>query len=141
MKYLILILLFSCSPEIEEMPFEFTVIENIEKDYTKKVADEINFYRSNPIEEDPNNLVFYLAYKHSERGVLDHDGYFERSLINKNNTPFIKVGEVIGYGYDSPEQLVYAWVNSETHRDVIFGNYNKIVIAKHNNFVTALLLR
>ncbi|MAZ71645.1 MAG: hypothetical protein CMC70_00725, partial [Flavobacteriaceae bacterium] len=57
-----------------------------------------------------------------DKGTISHDNFGVRSSALKNQGAVI-VGENVAYGYDSPEKVVNAWLNSPSHRSVIEGLY------------------
>lgn len=132
-------ILISCS--VEENAYDFNPVVNNDKAFTSQVIEEINFYRDSLIVESNNELTFYLAYQHSKRGVLDHEGYYYRLETIRNYTSYNFASEIMAYGFENPKELVFAWLNSELHRDAILKNYKEITIAKHGQYVTALLLK
>ena len=45
-----------------------------------------------------------------------------------------KFGENLAYGQENPEEVVQAWMNSETHRaNILNAEFNKIGISSYNN--------
>ena len=57
-----------------------------------------------------------------ENNRVNHDNFGVRSAALKNNGAK-RVGENVAYGYGSAEDVVYAWLHSPAHKDIIEGNY------------------
>ena len=57
-----------------------------------------------------------------EQNRLSHDHFQERVQALKEKGAQ-SVGENVGFGYNTAEDLVNAWINSPAHRDVMEGNY------------------
>lgn len=53
---------------------------------------------------------------------INHDNFGTRSEALKQRGAKV-VGENVAFGYNSAEAVVNAWLNSESHRNIIEGNY------------------
>ena len=135
---LAIVLLFmvtSCSKDdsivIEEADYSINL--NLAHETNWELADEIlvliNEYRISvglsTIERDQQYASAY-AVKHTNYMIdmnrINHDNFGERSEALKQNGA-VRVGENVANGYATAEAVVYAWLNSPTHLDVIEGNY------------------
>ncbi|MDC7996975.1 CAP domain-containing protein [Gilvibacter sediminis] len=78
-----------------------------------------------PIKLD-RQLATAYAVMHTEYMIdnerISHDGYAQRSLALQNDGAQ-SVGENVARGYRSAEDVVNAWLNSQSHRRVIEGDY------------------
>ena len=77
------------------------------------------------IERDQQHASAH-AVKHTnymiEMNRINHDNFGIRSEALKQNGA-IRVGENVANGYTTAEDVVFAWLNSPSHKDVIEGNF------------------
>ena len=82
-------------------------------------------------------LIKSVAGTHTEYMVqldeVNHDNFYQRSSYLKENAGAIKVSENVAYGYTSSESLVNAWINSDSHRATIEGDFNYFEISAEQN--------
>ena len=82
-------------------------------------------------------LIKSVAETHTEYMVqldeVNHDNFYQRSSYLKENAGAIKVSENVAYGYTSSESLVNAWINSDSHRATIEGDFNYFEISAEQN--------
>ncbi len=57
-----------------------------------------------------------------ENNRVNHDNFGVRSAALKDNGAK-RVGENVAYGYETAEDVVYAWLHSPAHKDIIEGDY------------------
>jgi len=57
-----------------------------------------------------------------ENNIVNHDNFGTRSAALKDNGAR-RVGENVAYGYETAEDVVYAWLHSPAHKDIIEGDY------------------
>ncbi len=57
-----------------------------------------------------------------ENKRVNHDNFGIRSAALKNNGAK-RVGENVAYGYETAQDVVYAWLHSPAHKDIIEGDY------------------
>lgn len=73
------------------------------------------------------------AYSHTnymvDIGSVSHNGFHQRKNNLIANVGATKVGENVAYAYSSPASVVNAWINSDTHRDVLEGDYTDFDIS------------
>jgi len=120
-------LITSCSPneedslsvkEINLKPVEYTLLEN-------NVLDQINTYRNSIGDSTLQKLdiVSYVANSHTdymvETGNVDHSGFEQRQQDLMENANAKSVGENVAYGYTTSEEVVDAWLKSDSHRALI----------------------
>lgn len=135
MAVVLLFVATSCSKD--DIPVEpesnFSVDLNLANKTDWTMANEIlsmvNAHRSTlnlePIKLDRRTATAY-AVMHTEYMIdnerISHDGYAQRSqaLLSEGA---LRVGENVARGYRSAEDVVNAWLNSQTHRNVIEGDY------------------
>lgn len=129
---LFVFLSFSCSNDSNEES-ELTnasVQQNYQQsNFELEVLELINQYRV------AHNLpllsviehISYIAGGHNDymiaTGKINHEGFDERKENLKAVINAIIVNENIAYGFSAPESVVNAWINSDSHRYVIEGNY------------------
>ncbi len=125
----------SCSTDetdpLVEANYEIDLNLSLETDW--QMADEIlvliNDYRTTQglsnIEKDHQYASAY-AVEHTkymiDKEQINHDNFSERSgaLINRGA---IQVGENVAKGYTTAEDVVSAWINSPSHKDIIEGSF------------------
>ncbi len=77
------------------------------------------------IERDQQYASAY-AVEHTkymiENNIVNHDNFGLRSAALKNKGAK-HVGENVAYGYETAENVVYAWLHSPSHKDIIEGDY------------------
>jgi uncharacterized protein YkwD len=131
----LLITMASCSKEeaLETEEINYSIDLNLANETDWVMADEIlqlvNEHREtlglNRIQRDQTYASAY-AVDHTQymidQGVISHDNFGERSNALKDQGAVI-VGENVAQGYDTPEKVVNAWLNSPSHRATIEGHY------------------
>lgn len=137
------ILITSCSPEdssstysIKELnlkPIEYSALEN-------GVLDQINSYRSSIGVSTLKKLdiVSYVATSHTDymvqTGNVDHSGFEERQQDLVENAGAKSVGENVAFGYSTSEEVVNAWLKSDSHRALIENkNFTHFGISTEKN--------
>lgn len=58
-----------------------------------------------------------------ERGFISHDGV-EVSINKLENKGYNGISEILAFSFRSPESVVEAWYNSETHRRALMNSSN-----------------
>ncbi len=151
-------LFVSCTTDeiesLDESNYEIDLNLSLETDWemADEILDLINDYRSAQglmvIEKDQAHASAF-AVKHTKYMIdlkqVNHDNYSERSgaLMNKGA---IQVGENVAYGYETAENVVFAWINSPSHKDIIEGSFTHsgfgvLKNADGNYFFTLLLYK
>jgi len=136
------ILITSCSPEgdsttsvkdLNLKPVEYSALEN-------GVLDQINSYRNSIGSPTLKKLdiVSYVATTHTdymvETGNVDHSGFEERQQDLMENAGAKSVGENVAYGYSTSEEVVNAWLKSDSHRALIENkNFTHFGISTETN--------
>ena len=120
------LLLTSCASEDDGIYFE--KFNDTEVDYSEielEILDLVNEYRVSkslaPL--DKMNFISTVAESHTtymaEIGKVNHDNFTDRHQKLVKNADAKTVGENVGYGFNSAEGVVRAWLNSDTHRAII----------------------
>lgn len=128
MRYLILLLFLSCTPE----PIEsYKPIEATFNGFDLEVFNEINNLRESynlPTLKGEKQLIVGCL-QHSEQmnkdKKLNHDYFYSRYTKSGAST----FGEVVGFNYITPNGFVSAYVTSPKHLQTLLGNYTHIGIA------------
>jgi uncharacterized protein YkwD len=135
------ILITSCSSEDENSitkelnlkPVAYSELEN-------GVLDQINSYRNSIGNSTLKKLdiVSYVATTHTnymvETGNVDHSGFEERQQDLMENAGAKSVGENVAYGYSTSEEVVNAWLKSDSHRALIENkNFTHFGISTETN--------
>lgn len=135
------ILITSCSSEDENSitkelnlkPVAYSELEN-------GVLDQINSYRNSIGNSTLKKLdiVSYVATTHTnymvETGNVDHSGFEERQQDLIENAGAKTVGENVAYGYSTSEEVVNAWLKSDSHRALIENkNFTHFGISTETN--------
>lgn len=78
-------------------------------------------------------IIKSQAYLHTdymiETNNLSHDNFSQRRAYLRQNTDANKVSENVAYAYNSPISVVNAWLNSDSHRAAIIGDYTHFDIS------------
>ncbi|MCF8714644.1 CAP domain-containing protein [Joostella atrarenae] len=131
--------LYSCSSEsIDEneiTPRALVEYVSIEQE----ILSRINTYRSNkalpPLEILDN--VSQLAQSHNDHMISEkeicHHFFNERQEEIKLKNKAIIVGENVGFGHETAEEIVDGWIASEAHRKNIEGDFNHMGISAKKN--------
>lgn len=139
---LISLSLFSCSTEnsedIQDIPKTETIIP-ADKVIEIEILELINEYRINKNLNSLGNLpiVKSQAYTHTtymiDQNDVNHDFFHARKAYLVNNAGANKVSENVAYGYSSAQSVVNAWINSDSHRATIEGDYTDFSISAEQN--------
>ena len=135
---LLALLSFSCSTDsIEENKIDALSASYVPE--TKAIEIEIlELLNNHRITIGLNTLgdlskIKATAYSHTdymrEKQEVSHDNFYLRSNSLKNNPGATKVGENVAYGYSSAQSVVNAWLNSESHREIIEGDFTNFDIS------------
>lgn len=83
------------------------------------------------------NIVKSVAYSHTDYMVeinsVNHDNFYQRKISLEQNANAKKVGENVAYAYSSARSLVNAWINSDSHRQNIEGDYTDFEVSAEQN--------
>lgn len=132
-------LLTSCSSDNENFETETSVRES-EKTYLHSASemellDLVNTYRSSKGLK-VLEIIEHISYKGSQHNdymiitnSVNHDGFEERKTNLKEVLGAYRVGENIAYGFASSQATMNAWVNSESHRTNLMGDYTHFGIS------------
>lgn len=139
---LVSVLSFSCSNE--EMPNETidsVTLENapIAKTIEIEILELINQHRIemglNPLHN--LNIIKSVAFTHTDYMVevneVNHNNFYQRKNSLIQNAGAITVSENVAYGFSSAQAVVNAWINSDSHRANIEGNYTDFDISAEQN--------
>ncbi len=129
---LIALLSFSCSTDsVEEDKIE--AIASAYVPQTKVIEVEIleliNTHRisSGLSALSDMSTIKAQAHGHTDYMVVQqevsHDNFYQRKQNLESYVGAKKVGENVAYAYSSAESVVNAWINSDSHRQVIEGDY------------------
>ena len=144
---LLLVIFTSCSKDdsLATAAADYSINLNLAHETDWEMADAIlvliNEHRVSvglsTIERDQQQASAH-AVKHTnymiEMNQINHDNFSERSEALRQNGA-IRVGENVAYGYSSALDVVFAWLQSPSHKLVIEGNFTHSgfgVIAKEN---------
>ena len=141
----LLISFASCSPDSTDgsqgsSSSNYTVNNNytysqIELD----IADLVNQHRVskglNPLEKI--NHISNVSESHDEYMIsintLTHALFAQREENLKNTLGAVTVGENLAYNFSSAQSVVTAWINSQSHKENMEGNYTHFGIAVKTN--------
>jgi len=83
------------------------------------------------------NVVKSVALTHTDYMVeinsVNHDNFYQRKISLEQNANAKKVGENVAYAYSSARSLVNAWINSDSHRQNIEGDYTDFEVSAEQN--------
>ena len=129
---LFVIFLSSCSTDsiddkIENIDNEFVVPEA--KVIEIEILELINDYRLSEGLSALSNLgvIKSQTYNHTDYMIqnsnISHDNFTLRRNFLTQNANANRVSENVAYGYSSANSVVAAWINSDSHREAIEGDY------------------
>ena len=109
------------------------------KEIEIEILELLNEYRIsvglNPL--NSLNIVKSVALTHTDYMVeinsVNHDNFYQRKISLEQNANAKKVGENVAYAYSSARSLVNAWINSDSHRQNIEGDYTDFEVSAEQN--------
>ncbi|WP_179346664.1 CAP domain-containing protein [Winogradskyella ursingii] len=104
-----------------------------------EIMELINAYRINqglnPLTD--HSTVKAVAFTHTDYMIevdnVSHDNFFQRKQSLQINADANIVSENVAYGFSSAESVVNAWLNSESHKDNIEGDFTHFDISAEQN--------
>ena len=104
-----------------------------------EIMELINAHRItlglNPLNN--HSTVKAVAFTHTDYMVetnhVSHDNFFLRKESLQANADANIVSENVAYGFTSAESVVFAWLNSPSHRDNIEGAFTDFDISAEQN--------
>ena len=83
------------------------------------------------------SIVKSVAFTHTDYMVevnsVNHDNFYQRKVSLEQNANAKVVSENVAYAYSSAQSVVNAWINSESHRDNIEGDYTDFEVSAEQN--------
>ena len=83
------------------------------------------------------NIVKSVAFTHTDYMVevnnISHDNFYQRknSLVQNANAKV--VSENVAYAYSTAQSVVNAWINSDSHRENIEGDFTDFEVSAEQN--------
>jgi len=133
----------------EVMPIELTQEQVV---FTNEVVIEINEHRRSVNLDTltqytglPQNLATQHCNEMIFTGMISHDGFRERAEIMAQ-WGAEAVACNVAFGYNTPEEVVNAWIASPSHMDSLEGNYDSAAVGIREddlgtNYITLILFR
>lgn len=123
----------SMDEELNSLSSEIIIPES--KPMEVQILDLINQHRESigltPLQA--LEIIKSQTYNHNdymiERNQVSHDYFYQRRDFLMNNASAVSVAENVAYGYPTAEGVVNAWLNSESHRETIEGNFTHFEIS------------
>lgn len=138
--------LTSCSSDSESVdnPTTNTVATSTAKSYSHstfelELLDLVNEYR---VSKGLNALdivehISYVSSGHDDymitTNTVNHDNFTDRKTNMQQVLGATRVGENVAYGFSSPEAALNAWIDSDSHRANLEGDYSHFGIAVKDN--------
>ena len=83
------------------------------------------------------DIVKSVAFTHTdymvETNSVNHDGFYQRKISLEQNAKAKAVSENVAYAYSTAQSVVKAWLNSESHRETIEGDYTDFEVSAEQN--------
>ncbi|WP_233586724.1 CAP domain-containing protein [Formosa maritima] len=104
-----------------------------------EIVELINDYRISLGLNPLNNMdvIKSQAFSHTdymiEHDNVSHDNFYQRRNYLVSNVGANTVSENVAYGFTSAESVVNAWINSDSHRENIIGDYTDFDISADQN--------
>jgi len=129
---LFVIFLSSCSTDsmddkIDNIDTEYVVPEA--KIIEIEILELLNDYRLSEGLNPLSNLgvIKSQTFDHTDYMIqnsnISHDNFTSRRNFLTQNANANRVSENVAYGYSSASSVVAAWINSDSHREAIEGDY------------------
>lgn len=143
--YLFIFILFisSCSKEDDSVYSDKASVDNVDVEYSNidlEILSIVNDYRASIGVSTLETMDFIssVAETHTvymvETGTVNHDYFTDRLQDLMDNVAAKSVGENVAYGYTTAEDVVDAWLKSDSHREVIENpNYTHFGISTEEN--------
>lgn len=136
--------LTSCSSDSDSVNSNTPIADATAKNYNHssfelELLDLINEYRVN---NGLNALTIIEHISHVcaghddymiEINEVNHDNFNERTLNMQQVLGAVRVGENVAYGFSTPQAVLNAWIESDSHRANLEGNYTHFGIAVKDN--------
>jgi len=133
MVFLLSFTSFTTEDVVPEIIEDYTIDLNLAKETNWKLAEQITYHinqhRSsiglNPIEIDQQYASAY-AVEHTKYMIsiknMNHDNFhYRQQALTYQGAQ--RVGENVAFGYQDPQVVVSAWLNSPSHKRNIEGDY------------------
>lgn len=133
--------LLGCEPSQMEsegniLEINYAIQSEIEWSWASAIKNELNKHRDSlglqqfSLNQDPVSLIAGMHSKYMiHEGRISHDDFYMRSAAVKNLTGASSVGEVIAYGQRDAETVIKAWLQSNSHRELVeLPKYNSVGI-------------
>ena len=105
-------------------------IEILEKVNSYRISKGLKSLSTNPVvKQVSNSHTLYMI----ETASMSHENFNDRAKYLINTTQAVSVGENVAYGYAKAEDLVEAWIKSDSHRKTIEGHYTHFEISAVQN--------
>ncbi len=135
---MVLLSVSSCSPDNDETTVEPLTTDLIipeAKQIEIDILKLINDYRI--LEGLPTldilEIIKSQTYSHTDYMVqthnVSHANFSQRSSFLKQRAGANRVSENVAFGYNTAESVVNAWLNSESHRGAIEGDYTHFEVS------------
>jgi len=83
------------------------------------------------------SIVKSVAFTHTDYMIevnsVNHDGFYQRKVSLEQNANAKKVSENVAYAYSTAQSVVKAWINSDSHRQNIEGDYTDFEVSAEQN--------
>ncbi len=131
----------SCSTESfpeEKINLELTnppLAKEIEIEILELINDHRIINGLSPLND--HGTIKAVAFTHTDYMIevdnVSHDNFFQRKQSLQDNADATVVSENVAYGFSSAESVVNAWLNSDSHRQNIEGNFTDFDISAEQN--------
>ena len=132
----------SCSTEdFPDDSIDLIALQNTppSKEIEIEILELINEHRINLGLKPLNSLgiVKSVAATHTDYMIevnsVNHDGFYQRKVSLQENANAKVVSENVAYAYSTAQSVVKAWLNSDSHRDNIEGDYTDFEVSAEQN--------
>jgi len=127
------VLFSSCSQDEELMTTSEATLEvsanlSLDQAFAQEVLAEVNLHRTSiglaALKDNSDSDV--KAVEHTKymatKGEISHDNFYKRSDYLKARGAG-RVSENVAFGYRSAQEVVAAWIKSDSHREALEGNF------------------
>lgn len=84
-----------------------------------------------------HNIIKSVAFTHTDYMIevnnVSHDNFFQRKASLQQHAHATQVSENVAFAFNSAQSVVNAWINSDSHRATIEGDFTDFDISAEKN--------
>lgn len=130
------VMMLSCTPDEMEDVSALSVNQvKVEVELENKTIELVNAFRASHglgvlvFNEDAYNMAFAHTLNIALTGVMSHADFDNRARGLANKVGAVKVAENLSTNYDSAEETLEKWLESDGHHENIVGDFTHTAVA------------